>query len=182
MRIWVNPEKCTGCRICELICAFTKHGEFNPKRSRIRIVKMERFSVDIPVVCKQCLKPLCMVDCPVDAIRKDTDGIVHVDEELCTGCGLCVEACPFGAISLDPLNSMAIVCDLCHGVPQCVKWCPTGALEFTPANSTLKRKRWGTVTLTAKSLLRKWGIPWEEYEEYYGKFQSGRAKDRKGVS
>ncbi len=170
-RIRIKSEKCTGCRVCELICSFTQHGEFNPKRSRIRVVKMERFFVDVPVVCQQCLKPVCVESCPLGALSSDTHKTIHVDEEICTGCELCVEACPFGAISIDPLNSSAIVCDLCSGDPQCVRWCPTGTLELSPPNSTSQRKRWDAVTSTAKSLLEKWGIPWKEYEEYYGKFQ-----------
>ena len=47
-RIQVNLEKCTGCRICELICSMTRHGESNPKRSRIHVFKLERFFVDVP--------------------------------------------------------------------------------------------------------------------------------------
>ncbi|MCK4791291.1 MAG: 4Fe-4S binding protein [Desulfobacteraceae bacterium] len=88
---------------------------------------------------------------------------------MCTGCELCIEACPFGAISIDPLNNTAIICDLCDGSPQCVKWCPTGALEFRRADSKSQRKRWDAVVGTTKSLLKGWGIPWEEYEQHYGR-------------
>ena len=171
-RIQINPEKCTGCRICELICAFTKHTEFNPKRSRIRIVKLDKFFADVPVVCKQCHDPSCEASCPVGAVTQDPHTIVHVDEKTCNGCELCVEACPFGGIFIDPLTNAAIVCDLCGGVPQCVKWCPTGALEFRPADSSSQRERRDAVVPTVQSLLSQWGIPWEECEQYYGKRRS----------
>ncbi|MDP2644651.1 MAG: 4Fe-4S dicluster domain-containing protein [Desulfobacterales bacterium] len=175
-RIRTKPEKCTGCRVCELICGFTKHGEFNPRRSRIRVVKMERFLVDIPVVCRFCLKPVCVSSCPADALRQDHQHVIHVDQKLCTGCELCIEACPFGAISMDPTDSSALVCDLCQGSPQCVQWCPTGALEIPPANSGAQKKRWTAVTPTARSLLRKWGIPLEEFEKYYGPASPEKAR------
>jgi carbon-monoxide dehydrogenase iron sulfur subunit len=165
-RIRVTPEKCSGCRICELICAFTKHAEFNPKRSRIRIVKLERFFVDVPVLCQQCLNPSCVTECSVNALKQDKDGIVHVDEELCTGCERCIEVCPFGAISIDPLRNVAIICDFCGGSPACVQWCPTKTLEFSSTPFTSN-----AVALTAKSLLEKWGIPSNEYEEYFQKFK-----------
>ena len=161
-RIRINPEKCSGCRICELICAFTKHAEFNSKRSRIRIVKIERFLVDLPVVCQQCFTPSCITECPVGALKKDMDNIVHVDETLCTGCEQCVEACPFEAISIDPLSNVAILCDLCNGAPECVKWCPTRALELGEPPFTAKN-----IDLTTRSLLEKWSIPIKEYEEYF---------------
>src|SRR3989339_1151362 len=126
-QIRIYPEKCTGCRICESICAFGRHGEFNPKRSRIRIVKMERFFLDMPVVCQQCPEPSCVAACAAGALRKGGDHVVHVDEAGCTGCEGCMEACPFGGVSMDPQNSVAIICDLCLGSPECVQWCPTKA-------------------------------------------------------
>lgn len=162
--IRINPEKCTGCRICESICAFNKHEEFNPKRARIRIVKMERFLLDLPVVCQQCPEPLCVAECPAGALTKGEDHLIHVEEGLCTGCGYCMDACSFGGISIDPVSNVAILCDLCGGSPECVQWCPTHAIEMglaqVPANS---------VAVTAQSLLRKWGIPENEYEDYLQK-------------
>jgi Fe-S-cluster-containing hydrogenase component 2 len=40
----------------------------------------------VPVICFQCDDPLCVSLCPADAISKRNDGIVVVDEEVCTGC------------------------------------------------------------------------------------------------
>jgi Fe-S-cluster-containing hydrogenase component 2 len=177
MKIQIHAEKCTGCRICELICAFTKHDEFNPKRSRIRIVKMERILVDIPVVCRQCPDSPCVESCPSDALRKDSANIVCVDD-ACTGCESCREACPFGAISIDPLSDTAIVCDLCHGDPQCVRWCPTGALDLQRSDHPSQESGHHAVSVTAKSLLSKWGIPGEEYEKYHGESVLTKTEER----
>ena len=33
-----DPNLCVGCQLCEYICSFTKTGEYNSYRSRIRTV------------------------------------------------------------------------------------------------------------------------------------------------
>lgn len=165
-KIQINPEKCTGCRICELICSMTHYGESNPKRSRIHVYKLERFFVDVPMVCKQCPDPSCAAACPIEVLKRGAEHIMKVDEERCTGCGQCVEACPFGAISIDPSTRTAIVCDLCHGQPKCVKWCPGGALGFVSDSLAPSQKRWEASSSTIRSLIEKWGIPLKAYEEY----------------
>ena len=40
----------------------------------------------------------CENSCPVDAIKKDENGIEHIDDKKCIHCGKCLDACPFGAI------------------------------------------------------------------------------------
>ena len=37
--LYVDHEKCTGCRLCELVCAVYHDGVSNPARSRIRVLK-----------------------------------------------------------------------------------------------------------------------------------------------
>ncbi len=37
----INPEKCTGCRLCELVCSVYHDGVSNAARSRIKIMKWE---------------------------------------------------------------------------------------------------------------------------------------------
>ena len=32
--LMIHPNKCTGCRSCELACAFTKESQFRPRPSR----------------------------------------------------------------------------------------------------------------------------------------------------
>ena len=47
--------------------------------------------------CKKC--GMCMnPGCP--AMTKNTDGTIHIDDTMCTGCGLCETLCKFGAIEL----------------------------------------------------------------------------------
>jgi len=127
----VDPDACTGCRVCELVCSFYHTKEFNPERSRIRIIKDDSMGINVPMVCQQCEKPLCVEACPVEAIQKDEQtGVVTINEEKCIGCKLCVLACPFGGTSIDPELGLAIKCDLCGGDPQCAKYCITKAISY----------------------------------------------------
>lgn len=133
---------CTGCRICENVCSIRFEKKFNPRRSRIQVVKLYPGLIDIPVVCAQCVNPPCLKACPTSAIRKDeVTKTVLVDEEKCIGCGKCVEVCPRGAITIHPERGVAIKCDLCNGDPLCVKYCPTHAILFTSINIIAQKKR-----------------------------------------
>ena len=38
--LMVNPQLCTGCRICELVCSLSRDGECNPLKSCIRVLKL----------------------------------------------------------------------------------------------------------------------------------------------
>ncbi len=44
--------------------------------------------------CGMCMKPGC------PAMTKNEDGTIHIDDTMCTGCGLCESLCKFGAIEL----------------------------------------------------------------------------------
>jgi len=156
-KIVVEPEKCTGCRICELQCSVTHEKVFNPKKARIRLIRLEP-AIDMPILCLQCQKPPCADICPVGAININENGVVIIDEKECIGCGLCVEACPFGAIFVNPEKNTPIKCDLCGGDPQCVKHCPTGALKFTTLNLSPKNRREKFAKERVKPILKRWGI------------------------
>ena len=44
--------------------------------------------------CGMCMKPGC------PAMTKNADGTIHIDDTMCTGCGLCKDLCKFDAIEL----------------------------------------------------------------------------------
>ncbi len=126
------PEKCSGCRLCELVCSTTKNsGVTNPKKSCIRIQIEHRNNQNKPNVCLQCDQPACLEACAFGAISlKGFGGIPVVDMEVCTGCAACVQACPYEAIFLDMEKKIVWKCDLCAGDPECVKNCLQRAITF----------------------------------------------------
>ncbi len=139
-----DPEECVGCQICEYVCSYTKTGEFNTFRSRIRTVREHKILMTA-VACRTCENAPCVIACPRDALSQDPDtGVIHVDSGRCDGCTWCVEACDFGAISINPQTKLAEICDLCEDEedgPQCVKWCPKDALELTIPDRRAQRTR-----------------------------------------
>ncbi len=139
-----DSTKCVGCQLCEYICSYSKTGEFNTYRSRIRTVRSHEILITA-VACRTCQDAPCVAACPRDALAQDAaTGIVHVDAARCDGCAWCVEACDFGAISINPATKQAEICNLCEeveGEPLCVKWCPKDALELTTPDQRAQRAR-----------------------------------------
>lgn len=132
LSVHTHPEKCSGCRLCELVCSTQKNpGITNPKKSRIRIAIEHRENRNTPRMCIQCDDHPCLDACPVVAISlKGFQGIPVIDSEACTGCEACVPACPHGFMFFDPETRIALKCDLCGGDPECVKNCLQGAITF----------------------------------------------------
>jgi anaerobic dimethyl sulfoxide reductase subunit B (iron-sulfur subunit) len=96
--------------------------------------------------CYHCEEPSCLDVCPEDAITKrETDGIVVVDQDLCSGCQACLDACPYGAPQFeDDEDSKMQKCDLCQvrwsegKAPICVDACPTRALDAGPLDELIE--------------------------------------------
>ena len=140
-KLAVIPELCSGCKICELVCALEHFGVNNPKKSAVRVVVTYPHPVvRMPVVCSQCKVPVCADACPVGALAR-ADGVVRLDKETCISCMKCVDACPFGAVFAHEDVAHPIKCDLCGGRPQCVERCPKGALRFIPEQALGEARR-----------------------------------------
>ena len=129
--LFIDYQKCTGCRTCELVCAVRHDGFSNPARSRIRVMKWEAEGLYIPMSCQQCQDAPCMNVCPVKAITRDEQlGRISVDYDACIGCRSCVGVCPFGAMSFNSIDKQVFKCDLCDGDPQCVRFCDVKAVNL----------------------------------------------------
>jgi electron transport protein HydN len=164
-----DPEKCIGCRTCEIACA-TAHAEVKQSIAgavqssfipRLFLVVMPDMAS--PVQCHHCEDAPCSSICQMSAISR-VDGRTVVDTTRCVGCKLCLMACPFGAIEFVPQTlgtrpvypraaskpedwaarqfQRANNCDLCiHRAegPACVQTCPKEALELV--NPALEKSR-----------------------------------------
>jgi Fe-S-cluster-containing hydrogenase component 2 len=132
-RLLVTPSRCTGCRTCEIACAFSHPLEGNaPGKSAIRAFLIEPPSRGLPVVCLQCAAAACVAVCPTKALtRSKATGAVVYAVERCIKCRSCAAACPFGNIVFDDQSDRVVKCDLCGGDPRCAQFCPTRTLVYT---------------------------------------------------
>jgi Fe-S-cluster-containing dehydrogenase component len=68
-----DPELCTGCSICEIICSLTKYKECNPSKSLIKIVKNEEMDINMAILnieCNLCMgEEKCVKYCPTNALE-----------------------------------------------------------------------------------------------------------------
>ena len=139
-----DPNLCVGCQICEYICSFSKTGEYNSYRSRIRTVRVDEVLINA-IACRTCENAPCVIVCPRDALTQDpVTGLIDVNASKCDGCAWCIEACDFGAISINPQTTLAEICDQCKDDPegpQCVRWCPKEALSLTTPDQRAQRSR-----------------------------------------
>jgi thioredoxin reductase/CRP-like cAMP-binding protein/Fe-S-cluster-containing hydrogenase component 2 len=91
----IDSDLCIGCDNCEKACAAT-HGGY----SRLDRKKGKSFaSIQVPISCRHCENPLCMIDCPPDALTRMPSGEVFI-KDTCIGCGNCVSNCPYDVIQL----------------------------------------------------------------------------------
>jgi Fe-S-cluster-containing hydrogenase component 2 len=66
-------------------------------QARLSLTGITFYNLLAPNSCWQCEDPLCMLDCPPDAIVRDPSGEVWI-KSSCIGCGNCERNCPYGNI------------------------------------------------------------------------------------
>jgi Fe-S-cluster-containing hydrogenase component 2 len=134
--IVIDHEKCTGCRLCELVCSVKHTGASNPSRANIHVVKWEDEGFYLPLLCRHCEDAPCMAVCPKSAIERDRAlERVTIDYKLCIGCKACLAACPFGVMRFDAVDRKVAKCDMCDGDPLCVRFCDMKAVDYVEANT-----------------------------------------------
>jgi CRP-like cAMP-binding protein/thioredoxin reductase len=142
----IDDYKCVRCGNCVAACA----GVHDDGQPRLTLTGVHFYNLLFPNSCWQCEDPLCMLDCPPDALVRDASGEIHIKSN-CIGCGNCEANCPYGNIFMvrpEPRRGpfgflarlaggsreaarreVAVKCDLTSlpGGPACVRSCPTGA-------------------------------------------------------
>lgn len=147
--IIADPNRCIGCRTCELACSMAHGSEVSISAASFspRITVIREGDITVPVMCKQCEDAPCAKVCPTGALVR-ANGFVEIHEERCIGCKSCIIACPFGAIDIRMKAGKASVikCDLCVDNATgaaCIRVCPTDALSICDQQqlSEMKHKK-----------------------------------------
>jgi protein NrfC len=146
-----DSRLCFGCQSCMFACSMTHEGEANPSLSRIQIIRdapsFTKYPYDVVMsVCRQCVSPLCVQNCPTGACHIDaaSGNIRMIDQSKCIGCQQCVNSCPQRPhrIVWDPVKKKSTKCDLCANAPYwsqkggpngsqaCVQTCAAKALKL----------------------------------------------------
>ncbi len=99
MGMVIDLERCTGCMVCVDAC----HRENNTEEGVhwLYVLPFEdegQEGVNFVVrPCQHCTNPPCVKVCPVMARHKrDKDGLVLTDYDICIGTRYCAVACPYG--------------------------------------------------------------------------------------
>lgn len=149
-QIMIDVERCNGCLTCTLACGAAHSlsqsivGAMEEKiPSRIQVLSA-RGKV-VPLMCRHCEDPACVVACMSGAMKKDPNtGIVtnEGNEQSCVGCWMCIMACPYGAIKQHPRERITLKCDRCgdREIPACVEACHEKALLFIEVDEFAQRR------------------------------------------
>lgn len=149
---YVNTDKCTGCKTCQIACKDVNQNEVGVLFRKVHSFEFGEFpypkAFELSMSCNHCERPACMANCSTGAIDIDEDGRVLIDQEVCIGCQMCVESCPYGAPQFIPELNVVGKCSFCKTLvdqgeePACVASCPARALEWGDIDEL--REKYGT--------------------------------------
>lgn len=121
MKIKIDPNKCSGCHLCEMVCSLCHLGIIHPERSAIKIKKDDlHTSLNTPLLCRHCKIMKCL---------SEEEKVSSQERKKFVWSSRRAQQCPFDGLTV--FGEHAYHCDLCLGNPQCVKVCTTGALTLS---------------------------------------------------
>ena len=102
----VDSEKCVRARACMMACKVENNTppgvDYNVTAEEARGIEPDMHHRYIFRPCNHCEYPPCTAVCPTSATyKREEDGIVVIDYDLCIGCRYCIAACPYCARSFD---------------------------------------------------------------------------------
>jgi tetrathionate reductase subunit B len=165
-----DTTRCIDCKACVVACRAEWETPMGHSRDWVKQVELTRDdgSPDVmlfPGRCQHCDDAPCVEACPSGASFKRDDGMVLVDDEICSGCELCVPACPYEARWLNPQTNTISKCTFCQPridqglAPACVQTCVGRALIFGDINDPdsevsrlLQEKEWSRLTTDAVNI------------------------------
>ncbi len=144
----IDLERCTRCGQCVEACV----AAHDDGKTRLYLDGPRFENYLVPLTCRSCMDPVCMIGCPVGAINRGDNGEILI-RDWCIGCSMCADQCPYGSIQMNelpgtieltesqkamlggadvkPVSERATVCDMCSSLsskqPSCVYACPHDA-------------------------------------------------------
>jgi Fe-S-cluster-containing hydrogenase component 2/CRP-like cAMP-binding protein len=91
----IDLDRCTRCDECVKACVNTH----TDGRSRLFLDGPRFGRYLVPLSCRSCLDPVCLMNCPVGSIHRGDNREIII-EDWCIGCGLCGSQCPYGSIQM----------------------------------------------------------------------------------
>jgi protein NrfC len=146
-----DSRLCLGCQSCMFACSMTHEGAANPSLSRIQIIRdapsFTKYPYDVVMsVCRQCVSPLCVQNCPTGACHVDAanGNVRRIDQSKCVGCKRCINSCPQRPHRTvwNSAKKKSTKCDLCADAPYwsqkggpdgkqaCIETCAAKALKL----------------------------------------------------
>ena len=145
-------ERCSGCFSCVVACMDQNDTDIENADGlrEVSDVKTD-YSVTkkpgyVSLACMHCDDAPCISGCPTGCLRRDENGLVVNEAQLCIGCHSCAMNCPYSAPRFDAEGKI----DKCNGcaerveyglLPACVRVCPTKALKYDTAENLENLKK-----------------------------------------
>ena len=138
---YYDQTTCIGCKVCQIACKDKNDLDVGVNYRRVYDLETGKFPnpriAHYSISCNHCEQPKCVANCPTGALQKrQEDGIVILDHDVCIGCRLCTWSCPYQAPQFKEDEGKVGKCDGCLDLisrgenPACVDACVMRCLHF----------------------------------------------------